>query len=54
MEMTEIKPSELINADVTVIVSDQHGSVINGTGGVTNSQSSKLGTGVLGKMTLGA
>lgn len=53
MEMTEIKPSELVNADVTIIINDRDGKTINGSTGVLNSKTSALGFAVLGKMQLG-
>lgn len=52
MENVEIKPSELVNADVTIILS-QEGTIINGTSGVRSGMNSELGNAVLGKMVLG-
>lgn len=49
----EVKQSELINADVTVILNNRHGAVINGSSGVISGMASELGVGVLGRMTLG-
>lgn len=53
MNGAEIKTSELVNVDVTIIINDEDGRVINGTMGVVGSNTSRLGIGTLGKMTLG-
>ena len=52
VENIDIKTSELVNADV-VIVLGRNGAIINGTNGVLDGKNSALGVGVLGRMTLG-
>lgn len=48
----DVKQSELINADVVVIL-EKNGQIINASSGVRSGMSSELGVGVLGRMQLG-